>query len=267
MNIMVVDDERVAREGICDILSEIVPDANIQTFEKSDEALNAAKSTTFDVALLDIMMEPYDGIEVAGVLAERHPRINIIFTTGFDGFTKEAMELHASGYITKPVTKKKLDREFSMLRFPVEEKTKKEPPLRAHCFGNFDFYIRGNSPSFSYSKSKELLAYLIDRQGTVCTNGEIASVLGDEESGDELGYSYLNGIRRDLAKVFEEAGFPDVLIRTRGGMRLDTTRIACDYYDLLEGKPGAVDAYNGEYMIQYSWAELTNGELWKKYGE
>ena len=40
-----------------------------------------------------------------------------------------------------------------------------------------------------------------------------------------------------------------------------------DYYDLLEGKPGAVDAYNGEYMIQYSWAELTNGELWKKYGE
>ena len=266
MVIMVVDDERVAREGICDLLSDIVPGSEVHSFDNSEDAMNATKTTAFDVALLDIMMEPFDGIQMAELLVERFPRLNIIFTTGFDGFTKEAMELHASGYITKPITKKKLEREMNLLRFPVEN-TKKEAPLRAHCFGNFDFYIHGKSPSFSYSKSKELLAYLIDRQGTVCTNGEIASVLGDDESGDVLGYSYLNGIRRDLAKVFEEAGFPDILIRTRGGMRLDTSHIACDYYDLLEGKEGAAGAYNGEYMTQYSWAELTNGELWKKYGD
>ena len=31
----------------------------------------------------------------------------------------------------------------------------------------------------------------------------------------------------------------------------------CDYYEFLQGLPSGVNAYTGEYMSQYSWAEMT----------
>jgi hypothetical protein len=37
--------------------------------------------------------------------------------------------------------------------------------------------------------------------------------------------------------------------------------VDCDYYDWKKGKPWAINAYRGEYMSQYSWAELTHGTL------
>ena len=265
MNILVADDERLAREGIRDMLLEFYPDADISCFERSDDAIEAARKTEFSIACLDVQMEPYDGIKTAEQIMSLRPRCNIIFTTGFDSFTGEAMALHASGYILKPVTKKKLEKELSFLRYEVL--TVRKNRLRAHCLGNFEFFIDDKPVTFAYSKTKELLAYLIDRQGAVCTNSEISTVLGEDTEDGVLGYSYFNGIRRDLIKVFDDAGFSDIVVRSRGGMGLDISDIDCDFYDLMKGSAEAKASYNGEYMTQYSWAELTNGELWRKYGE
>ncbi len=264
-NIMVVDDERIAREGISKLLKELLPDAKIHTFAKSDEAIKAAKDTKFYIAFLDVMMEPFDGIETAKRLLALQSRLNIVFTTGFDSFSLEAMNLHASGYILKPVTRQKIQNELKFLRYRADEAG--QPALVAHCLGNFDFFINGEVAKFSYSKSRELLAYLIDRQGAICTNAEISEILGEDAEGGALGYSYLNGIRRDLIKVFEDAGYPDFIVHTHGGMRINPDMISCDYYDLLKGKQYALDAYNGEYMSRYSWAEYTNGELFAKYSK
>ena len=38
-------------------------------------------------------------------------------------------------------------------------------------------------------------------------------------------------------------------------------RVDCDLYRFLEGDGEAVSAYYGEYMSQYSWAEMTVGRL------
>lgn len=263
MNILIVDDERIARDGMANLIQNIYRDAKVYTFERSDEAIEKAMEVRFDIAFCDIMMEPISGIETARVLSRISSTTNIIFTTGFSNFTKEAMEIHASGYIVKPVTKSKIMHELKFLRYPVDA-PERGPRLKAHCFGNFDFYIDGKSIEVAYSKTRELLAYLIDREGAVCSNNEIAAVLGDEDGGD-LSYSYLNGIRRDLIKVFSDAGFSDVIVRSRGGLRIVTDEIECDYYELLKGKESAIAAYKGEYMNQYSWAENTNGQLYSRY--
>ena len=42
---------------------------------------------------------------------------------------------------------------------------------------------------------------------------------------------------------------------------VDTELLDCDYYRMLKGDMDAVNAYQGEYMKQYSWAELTVGRL------
>ena len=59
----------------------------------------------------------------------------------------------------------------------------------------------------------------------------------------------------------------DVLILKRAIIGLDTNLIKCDYYDFLDNKAEAVAAYQGIYMMQFSWAEETNGALWAKKSE
>ena len=52
-----------------------------------------------------------------------------------------------------------------------------------------------------------------------------------------------------------------VLLRMRDQWAVDTELLDCDYYRMLQGDMDAVNSYQGEYMKQYSWAELTVGRL------
>lgn len=61
-------------------------------------------------------MRGVSGIDVAKQLKEIIPDINIIFVTGYDEYTKDAMAIHASGYIEKPVTAGKVRKETEDLR-------------------------------------------------------------------------------------------------------------------------------------------------------
>ena len=50
-------------------------------------------------------------------------------------------------------------------------------------------------------------------------------------------------------------------MRGRNTLAIDTSRVECDYYNFLRGERMALNAYRGEYMTQYSWAEVTRSAL------
>ena len=104
MNIIIADDEPLALEMTCEAVREVCPKANIYPFSKPSRLLEFAKETRCKIAFLDICMRGVSGIDVAKQLKEIIPDINIIFVTGYDEYTKDAMAIHASGYIEKPVT-------------------------------------------------------------------------------------------------------------------------------------------------------------------
>ena len=54
----------------------------------------------------------------------------------------------------------------------------------------------------------------------------------------------------------------DLLIRRSGVLAIRAEQINCDYYQMLSGDTDALNAYHGEYMSQYSWAEMTQSKLW-----
>ena len=53
----------------------------------------------------------------------------------------------------------------------------REKPLTVKCFGNFEVYINGQKLVFKRSKTKELLAFLIDRHGAGVTIAQIGVAL------------------------------------------------------------------------------------------
>ena len=133
--------------------------------------------------------------------------------------------------------------------------------LEVHCFGRFEVLWRGAPLMFGRRQTKELLAYLIDRKGTVCAAEEIAATLWEDETNIDVMKTRLRQLISDLRGTLEKIGLEDMVIRRRGLLGLRLERVDCDYYRMLDGDPGAVNAFRGEYMAQYGWANFSEGNV------
>lgn len=71
-------------------------------------------------------------------------------------------------------------------------------------------------------------------------------------------HSYLSKLKKDLSDTLCRAGVEDVFITSWNRYAVNTEAIVCDYYNYLNNEPEGIKAYNGEYMSQYSWADLNN---------
>lgn len=249
MDIIAVDDEMLVLKGQEILLRRVLPDAEIHTFHEARMALDYAKGAKVDVAFLDINMRLVDGLTLAKELQSLNPFVNIIFCTGYGEYAYDAHKLYASGYLMKPISEHDVREALSKLRYPVEEKKR----LQMRCFGNFEVLLDGKPLTFKYNRTKELLAYLVDRQGSFVSSRELMSILFDRDNA-----SYFSNLRLDLLGTFKKNGMGHVILQSRGMLGLDITTFDCDYYDYLGGKS---HAFSGEYMTQYSFSEVTLGLL------
>ena len=190
MRILCVDDEPLMLQMLEMAVREARPDADITAFSKQTDLLSEAKENGCDIAFLDIHMRGMNGVELAKKLKEVNPKMNIIFVTGFSEYTGDAMRLHASGYIMKPVTAEDIAKELDDLRFPIVPKD--NALLKVQCFGNFDVFTPDGKPvHFERSRSKEIFAYLVHRHGSSCTIKEIGAALFEDEPYDKKQQGYL----------------------------------------------------------------------------
>ena len=234
---------------------EAKPDADITAFDDQDELLEDAKNSGCDIAFLDIHMRGMTGVELAKELKAVNPKMNIIFVTGFSEYAGDAMKLHASGYIMKPVTAEKVKSELEDLRFPIEPKA--NALLKVQCFGNFDVFTPDGKPvHFERSRSKEIFAYLIHRHGSSCTIKEIAAALFEDEPYDKKQQNYIQILISAMMKSLKKIGAEEVINKSYNNLSVNVNLVDCDYYRFAELDAGAVNAYQNEYMSQYYWADF-----------
>ena len=240
-------------------IREAKPGADVTAFRKQADLLEDAEKNGCDVAFLDIHMRGMNGVELAKKLKEINPKMNIIFVTGFSEYTGDAMRLHASGYIMKPVTKEKVEAELSDLRFPIVPKS--NALLRVQCFGNFDVFLPdGSHMHFERQRSKEVFAYLVHRQGSSCTTREIAAALFEDEPFDNKQKNHVQQLIYAMIKSLKAAGAEKAVTRSYNALAVNPDVLDCDYYRFKELDAGAVNAYQNEYMSQYYWADFLYDE-------
>lgn len=249
MNLLLVDDERLALESLKKAVFEILPHANSTSFQKASQAIAFAETTQVDIAFIDIDMPIMNGLEMARALQKLNPQVNVIFVTGFAEYALDAFDLCASAYLTKPVTPEAIAKAMQQLRHPVEQMR-----VRLHCFGNFEIYCDNAPVHFTLARTKELLAYLVDRQGSECRKNEIISALFE----DDLNVEYYKKLRKDLIDTLTALGLEDLILVSRGGLALNKEIVQCDYYDYLAGDRSVPPL---EYMTQYSFGEQTFAAL------
>ncbi len=255
MNIIVVDDERRNLNRMANALNHVAPDAAVGCFSSAADALAYARAHRVDAAFLDIRMPEMDGLTLAKHLKEIYSRTNVVFVTGYSQYAPDAFDLHASGYLMKPVMPERVKRELDNLRDPIAHPRRERVKVR--CFGSFAVFVDDEPMLFPRAKTKELLAYLVHKQGAAATNSEIAAVLWEDRGFSLSVQSNARNVIAQLTQKLKEEGAGDIVRRTRNSTAIDAEKISCDYYDYLRGKTDAVNAYMGEYMSDYSWAEFT----------
>lgn len=250
MLFLAVDDENLQLNKLVDALKEADPKSEILSFNNPLTALEAVKNVRIDVAFLDIEMGGINGVELGKRLKSINPNINIIFVTGYDQYALDAYSMHASGYLTKPVSVERLKVELDNLRYPMPINNDRNK-LRAQCFGNFEVFYNNEPIKFSRSKTKEMLAFLIDKRGAMVSVKDISIALFNEEKP-----SYIRNLVADLSKTFKELNIENTFVKHFNSYAVNVSEISCDYYDYLSNEPYAVKAYHGVYMQQYSWEKL-----------
>lgn len=260
MLIYTIDDEKIALDELTDAVKTALPDAQIKQFKRAKAALNEIKEKEErpDAVFSDIRMPGIDGLELAVRVKTYSPDTKIIFVTGYSDYALKAFKVHAGGYLLKPVLPEHILEELEHLRLIPDAD---DARLRVQCFGNFEVFWNGQPLTFKRRQSKELFAYLIDREGAVCTAEELVAVLWEDESNIANAKHNLRNLVNDLRTALTEIGQTDVLIRGSGTIAVDRAKVDCDYYRMLDGDIEAVNAFRGEYMSQYSWARLTEAKL------
>lgn len=247
MNILLVDDENLQLIRLEKACQKVLPSETFFSCTNPLKALEEANRKTFDIAFLDIEMPGLTGLQLAKKLKRINPFIKIIFVTAYNEYALEAFKLHASGYISKPVDENKIKEEINELEKPINLKPTKK--LQVKCFGNFEVFYNGEPLRFSYKKSKETFAYLIDREGSAINVSELNAILWEEDHP-----SYLRNIIADIQSTLKNIDASDVFIKRHNECYIDITKVDCDAYEYKKENPDAIRAYRGEYMIQYSWA-------------
>ena len=143
----------------------------------------------------------------------------------------------------------------------AENKTYSEHNITIKTFGEFEIYVDGITISFKRSKAKELIAYLVDRQGRSISRASVFSVLWEGKVYDRGMQKQMDVIIRSLRDTLREYGISELFRLERGMLSLRNEMIDCDLYDFLEGDMRAADNYRGEYMNSYTWANLTEGYI------
>ena len=265
MLIFAIDDEQAMLAQLHEAIEEAEPDAQIMDFTRASDALKAITEQGIrpEVVFSDIELPGMDGLSFAVRIKNEAPAARIVFVTGYSQYAVEAYRRHVSGYVMKPVDAAIIRDELDHLPALPERESKR---LYVRCFGSFEVFWDGKPLAFGRRKTKELFAYLIDRRGSFCTAEEIVSALWEEEPDVKKSKHLLRTLISDLRSSLRRIGMEELLIRKSGLISLDAKRIPCDYYQMLHGDVGALNAYHGEYMTQYSWGELTAGSLWFQSG-
>lgn len=118
MKVVLVDDERLARDELRGLLSEF-PDLEIVGEAANvTEALKLVPKLRPDLLFLDIEMPGRTGFDLIAALPPPHPQL--IFVTAFDAFALRAFEVNALDYLMKPVHPQRLAAAVAKVRAQLQ---------------------------------------------------------------------------------------------------------------------------------------------------
>ena len=134
-------------------------------------------------------------------------------------------------------------------------------PFVSQMGDNFEMFVDGEPVSFKYTRTKEVVAILVNNRGAQTSNGEIIANLWEDDGDPMKKTSYLSNLRQDLQNTLTRLKLNGIILKQRGSMAIAADKVECDLFDWLAKKKDSKYQYTGDYMNQYTWPEYYHAEL------
>ncbi len=219
--ILVIDDE----PDLVELLSYNLGKAGfrVRTVPDGEEALQAIKSETFDLIILDLMLPGLQGNEICRIL-KRNPKtaaLPIIMVTAKGELADriEGLETGADDYLTKPFSPREL---IARIRAVLRRTTDKTPSGAVLRIGSLSIdrerysVTKGETPVQLSATEYQLLLYLVEHRGKVFSRDQLLDAVWHDESFVEPRTVDVH-IRRLRARIEDDPSEP-AYIKTRRGV-------------------------------------------------
>lgn len=202
--LLVVDDEPALRRALRTSLA--ASGFSVSEARSGEEALAALDRAPVDIVLLDINMPGMSGVEACRRIRELSAQIGIIMVTVRDSEDDKvhALEAGADDFIAKPYHLRELvARLRAMLRRMTAKQCKPQSVLQAGAL-EIDIQRRlvtkGGEEIHLSPKEFDLLAYLVEHQGSPVMHTRLLQAVWGPEFGGEVEYlrSYIKTLRKKL---------------------------------------------------------------------
>lgn len=111
INLLLVDDEKPLREGLATYLRQSATFlTQVLTAKNGTEALQRFEEQPIAVAMIDINLGDFNGLDLIALLNKRYPETIIVVISGYDDFefVRKALTLNVHDYLLKPIPRSDL---------------------------------------------------------------------------------------------------------------------------------------------------------------
>lgn len=230
MRIAAVDDEAHVLERLERMVSGITELNLCGLFETGEQLLDYLKKNPLDAVFLDIEMPGANGLQLSEQIQNLNENIDIIFVTAFSQYAVEAFELQALDYILKPLTEDRLAKSVNRL-LKTRKTAKGLGNLFIQCLGEFEVFLNGEAMTWKNSKAKEVLAFLVHKNGVPVGWEKIADAVWPDFNSEKAQTNF-HATTYLLRKKLAEVGISHILECARGNYRIVTDKVNCDIYKL-----------------------------------
>jgi two-component system LytT family response regulator len=249
---IIVDDERLAREGLMLRLNDDDRFDVVAQCPSAHHALDAIEQFQPDIAFVDIEMPGLSGLELAELLSKNTTAVpKVVFVTAFREFALNAFEFRAFDYLLKPFSDDRLASCLSQLvdsffdSDVVLQHLKLDELLSRKTGNSIDGFIR-NLEVTSGGSMSELQRTVSMKSGSEWIRVRLDDISWIEAAGDYMCVHTLEGthIIRKTLKQFEQELDPNLFPRVNRSAMINLSK-------LKRLTPNS----NGEYL-----AQLTSGD-------
>lgn len=197
IKVLIVDDEKLIREGLKIILSTHEDIDVVGMCSNGQEALEFIRKNKVDIVLMDIRMPICDGVLGTRIIKEEFEDIKVLILTTFDDreYIHEALKYGASGYLLKDSS---YDLIYEGIKVAVKGSLVVHPKVA-------NTIISSVSKEEDYSKEIEKYC-LTDRELTIIK--EIANGLSNREIAEKL-YLSEGTIKNNISNILTKLDLRD----------------------------------------------------------